>query len=101
MEKDSEATHVTEFFGMVDNGDESAEMWRERFDGLEFASTSDSPESLVTINRTNEEEAKAVEKLIREYRDVFAIEVRPQPALVAPIELKVDDELWNNTVSRT
>jgi hypothetical protein len=80
MEQDSKATHVTEFFGMVDNGDESAEMWRERFDDLEFAGTGDSPASLVTINRTNEEEAKAVENLIHEYRDVFAVEVRPQPA---------------------
>jgi hypothetical protein len=75
MEKDNEATYITEFFGKVDNGDESAEMWRERFDELEFTSPTDSPKSLVTINRTNEEEAKAVQNLIRRYHDVFAVEV--------------------------
>jgi hypothetical protein len=93
MEQDSEATNVTEFFGRVDNGDESAEMWREQFDDLEFSDTGDSPVSLVTINPTNEEEAKAIEILIHEYRDVFAVEVRPQPALVAPIDIEVDDEM--------
>ena len=35
-----------------------------------------------------------MESLIEEFKDVFAVEVRPEPALVAPIELKVDIDKW-------
>ena len=86
--------HMTDFFGPVDDTGDAEEYDRAPFDDLEFTAPSESPVALVTINRTNREEAEAIEKLIEEFKDVFAVEVRPEPALVAPIELNVDIERW-------
>jgi hypothetical protein len=38
----------------------------------------------------NEEEAKQVEDLKEDFKDVVAVKARPEPSLVAPVELKVD-----------
>jgi hypothetical protein len=86
--------HMTDFFGPIDDTGDAEDYGRETFDDLEFTAPQCSPTALVTINRTNEEEAKQVEELIEEFKDVFAVEVRPEPALVAPIELKVDIDKW-------
>ena len=86
--------HMTDFFGPIDDTGDPEEFGREPFDDLEFTAPSESLTALVTINRTNREEAKQIEDLLQEFEDVFAVEVRPEPALVAPIELKVDIEKW-------
>jgi hypothetical protein len=82
--------HMTDFFGPIDDTGDAEELWGEKFDDLEFTAPQCSPTALVTINRTNEEEAKQVEDLKEDFKDVVAVKVRPEPSLVAPVELKVD-----------
>jgi hypothetical protein len=85
----SEAMHITEFFGWWMREMSLLRCGANDYE-LKFEGPGDSPKSLVTINHTNEEEAKAIEYLIRKFQDVFAVERRRQPALVAPIDIEVD-----------
>jgi hypothetical protein len=93
--------HVSSFFGTVDEGVDSEEYWRERSDELVFEKPAQSPDSLVDINRANPGEAEAVLQLVREFIDVFAVEVHAQPANVEPFELKVDINQWNKEGKKT
>jgi hypothetical protein len=89
----------SDLLATVDEGDVGTE--RDRFDDLHFGDPIEHPGLLVQINRSNGVEAEAIQALIREYSDVFAVEVRTKPARVPPIQRKMDVAEWQELVSRT
>ena len=92
--QEGEVAHATDFFGSVDDGWEVDEMGRERYDDLEFDAPSVPAWSLVDVNRSNPGEAKEIEELLKEFADVFAVEIRSAPARVEPFILELDVVEW-------
>jgi hypothetical protein len=93
--------HVTEVLGPAEDAYGIEDLDRDRYDDLEFSPADCNPSELVQINKENPDEAKAILKIIDEFKDIFAIEVRPTPADVPPFVLVVDETKWKRVGKKT